>query len=998
VAVRHASDFPYAARMSSSSSPQRAANLHRISTGRRGTWVAAVVRGRVTRPTILLVDDNSMTRRFVQAVLRTEGVTIVEAVSASAALAVAKTCKADLVLLDIVLPDGSGFDLIEPLRAALGAPVPVLAVTGLISRADEGRLGSAGFDDVVVKPIDATRLRAAVRAYLPEHATSTEAFGTGKRIVLADDDPVQRKLSVFCLSRVGFEVHAAADGGEALTLARNIRPDVIVSDVLMPGVDGFELCTRVRGDAELARVPLILLTNSYVEDADRTLATNVGADGFVIRTHDFRELIDTLKTMLSTSERVSCVAVAEAVGERTDRLVRTAHQLDRQLGLNVALTQRTAVLSAQLRILGGLTSALVEEGEVESSLDQALHACLDAGGISWGLLLVRQRDQWTRRALGLTDAEQVAVDGSIETLVARLGAAASSRMPIRVGGELVGLERGTEALVVPVVRRDELLGAIVLRYSETLDEQRTAFVQVVAGQLALVLALARTFLHLEDTSKEERARAQLLASTLDAIGKPLLVVDRNGRALRWNAAGEEYRFLTDEPSAEWLEVYSGDQSRRLQPDEMPIACALRGTPVDDVEICVRVAGSDPRWLRVTARAVEGDEGRPDGAVAVLRDVTEDRRAQARQIVNDRLASVGVLAAGVAHEINNPLTSVLAEIEMAVPHIAGKDRAIEHLNTALDAAHRVRTIVSDLRTLSRDGTHDGVVPVVVSRALDTALRMAVPHTRGRVEVRTELDEVPPVLANEGRLVQVFLNLVVNAAQAMPAALPAERRVIRVRVASSDGGARIDIADRGIGMTADVRARIFTPFFTTKPIGTGTGLGLSICQRIVTQLGGTIDCDSAPDRGTTFTLWIPAAPVDALGPPQPPSSGLTRIVPRLRVLIVDADPFVRQSVTRALRSEHDVVSLESADAAWTRIEGGEPFDLVLYETGAPGLDARALWGRLAQSHALRDRIVFLTGRTVDAQLRDFVTSVSAMAMDKPIDAAVLRSWVTEHASAR
>src|SRR5882672_6668813 len=145
-------------------SPYRVWRVSRESStnDRRHIRCCQLAGERVTRPTILLVDDNSMTRRFVQAALRSEGVTIVEAVSASAALALAKTCKADLVLLDIVLPDGSGFDLIEPLRAALGAPVPVLAVTGLISRADEGRLGSAGFDDVVVKPIDATRLRAAV--------------------------------------------------------------------------------------------------------------------------------------------------------------------------------------------------------------------------------------------------------------------------------------------------------------------------------------------------------------------------------------------------------------------------------------------------------------------------------------------------------------------------------------------------------------------------------------------------------------------------------------------------------------------------------------------------------------------------------------------------------------------------------------------------------------------------------------------------------------------
>jgi CheY-like chemotaxis protein/two-component sensor histidine kinase len=378
---------------------------------------------------------------------------------------------------------------------------------------------------------------------------------------------------------------------------------------------------------------------------------------------------------------------------------------------------------------------------------------------------------------------------------------------------------------------------------------------------------------------------------------------------------------------------------------------------------------------------------------VLGDVTDERRAQARQIVNDRLASVGMLAAGVAHEINNPLTCVLAEIEMAQARLGDPPTAVEHLGVALDAAHRVRTIVSDLRTLSREGTHDPQVPVDVTRAIDTALRMVAPQIRGRITLRCELDGAPRVLANEGRLVQVFLNLVANAAQAMPEDRPVDDRILHVKTGiGHNGGAVIDVSDNGSGMTAEVRARIFTPFFTTKPIGSGTGLGLSICQRIIAQLGGTIDCDSAPGRGTTFRIWVPRAPDDVVAPRTsfPHASAPTQ---RRRVLVVDEDPFVRQTITRALRGEHEVVAVDSADAAWTRIDAGEPFDLVLFDAHATGTEGIAFWERLGARHArVREGLVFLCPRTTSAETRDRLRGLGSHTVDKPIDVQGLRAFAS------
>jgi two-component system NtrC family sensor kinase len=395
----------------------------------------------------------------------------------------------------------------------------------------------------------------------------------------------------------------------------------------------------------------------------------------------------------------------------------------------------------------------------------------------------------------------------------------------------------------------------------------------------MVLALARSFQELERASALERERAEQLSSILDAIAEPLLVIDSKCRPIRWNQAGSVYADQVRDPRVtEWPDLYGlhhADQATLYDWRELPLVRAALGESVDDQEICVR-DGGEARWISVTARPVRGvDPETHDGAVAVLRDVTQAKRAQENQIVNDRMVSIGVLAAGIAHEINNPMTSVLAELDMAIEDLPEGDPSAERMRAARDAALRVTTIVRDLKTLSRGGANDELALVDLRRVIDAAVRMAAPETRTRATVTVEIDSMPRVFANEARLVQVLLNLLVNAAQSIAQAARdrgessvrhpaiAETATDTIHVSGGtgrDGGALIAIADTGTGMTPEVRARLFTPFFTTKPVGAGTGLGLSISHRIIVGLGGTIECDSTPDLGTVFRVWIPA-PADS-----------------------------------------------------------------------------------------------------------------------------------------
>jgi signal transduction histidine kinase len=255
------------------------------------------------------------------------------------------------------------------------------------------------------------------------------------------------------------------------------------------------------------------------------------------------------------------------------------------------------------------------------------------------------------------------------------------------------------------------------------------------------------------------------------------------------------------------------------------------------------------------------------ATAVQRELREaslrrDRRNMQEQLfLADRIASVGLLAAGVAHEISNPLTSLVANLELTLSELETlpeseerRGRAREQVGDAMEAAGRIRQLVQDLKLYAR-GEENARAPVDVRHALDFALRMAAHEVRRCARVVKEYGQVPLVNANEGRLGQVFLNLIVNAAQAIDRDAARVNEIRVMTSTTSHGDVLVEVRDTGCGMPKELLSRLFTPFLTTKPIGVGTGLGLSICNRIVTELGGTIAVDSNVGQGTTFRITLP-----------------------------------------------------------------------------------------------------------------------------------------------
>ena len=392
-----------------------------------------------------------------------------------------------------------------------------------------------------------------------------------------------------------------------------------------------------------------------------------------------------------------------------------------------------------------------------------------------------------------------------------------------------------------------------------------------------------------------------------------------------------------------------------------------------------------------APAEEDARGRLQSALASVEDVSERRRIEEQLRLADRMASMGTLAAGVAHEINNPLAFVLGNLDFALRELrrGGADREVlAALEEAREGAARVREIVRDLKTFSRaDDSACGLLDV--GRVLRSALSLASNEIRARARLEVQIPPTPPVLASEHRLGQVLLNLLINAAQSIPEGDPSRHVVRAATGVLPDGRVRVSIADDGSGIPPEIRSRIFDPFFTTKPVGVGTGLGLSICHGIVVSLGGQITVESEVGRGSTFDVLLPAAQAE-VRPEQPAPAVSPR---RARLLVIDDEPLVCRALQRILSPPHDVRVQETGRGALAALQADAGYDLILCDLMMPDLTGMDLHGQVAaRAPALADRFVFLTGGAFTAGARDFLERVKNERVEKPFEPAALRNLVS------
>ncbi|MGZ9112546.1 MAG: response regulator, partial [Rhodoplanes sp.] len=490
---------------------------------------------------ILVVEDNPTTRKMLRLALLTEGYAVVEAADARAALAAAESILPDLILQDLILPDMDGLDLLRRLRALPGGKeLPILALSGFLSRLEEAQTEQEGFTALLVKPIEPSRLVEAIRVYMPQPPALAPSIGVGRRLLVVDDDPVQLKLTRIHFSQLGFEVAAVSGASEALIAARANRPDVILSDVFMPGTDGFDLCLGIRRDPNLANVPAVLVSAHYGSKADEDMARRVGANALIVRTPDFGNVASAIQHALQTGAPMPAEQPSDQLALTHARLV--IHQLERQVAAAAGLSQRCGIQAGQLSLLSGVADALTRKSDPDVALRDVLAATLDAAGISKGALILRNANGTLelRQDIGFSDAERSKLQkffghgAWLEDIVNGGGSVSvpSSAIPDGTSRDILAGANITAAQIVPLISEGRGVGAMIIGATsrDVTSDDSVAFARAMGNQVVQSLALARSVARLS----QEGNRAQRYLDTAEVI---LLALDLEGRITLINRKG-----------------------------------------------------------------------------------------------------------------------------------------------------------------------------------------------------------------------------------------------------------------------------------------------------------------------------------------------------------------------------------------------------------------------------------------------------------------------------
>jgi PAS domain S-box-containing protein len=493
----------------------------------------------------------------------------------------------------------------------------------------------------------------------------------------------------------------------------------------------------------------------------------------------------------------------------------------------------------------------------------------------------------------------------------------------------------------------------------------------------------------------ERTR-DFLRNTLNAVPDPVFVKDRKHRFVAMNGSfarilGYPEETLLGKSDYDFFPAHQADVFWKKDEEVFE-----SGQPNENEEVLTDSAGKTR--IIVTTKAPFVGTGGELFLVGVIRDVTEERRLQMQLRLADRMASVGTLAAGVAHEINNPLAYISSNLTFISEHLeqetldgAARAELKEAVSESLEGVGRVRGIVQDLKFFAR-ADDENVTAVDIHRVIQGALRIVRNEVQHRARITLALEPVPAVRGSETRLGQVIVNLLVNAIQALPPERPFEQNSLRIATRSKEDRVYIEIEDNGQGMTPEVQQRIFEPFFTTKPVGIGTGLGLSISNSLVQVMGGWIEVNSALGRGSTFRLVLPVFTGREAAPAPSPKPCVSVPSTRGRVLLIDDEPSVGTAVSRLLRGLHEVHSVQDAREALRLITRGERYDVILCDVMMQEMSGVQFFQELERlSPEMARRTGLMSGGVFDPNAREFIQSRELECLPKPFDLERLRRFL-------
>ncbi|MBC7793658.1 MAG: response regulator [Clostridia bacterium] len=579
-----------------------------------------------------------------------------------------------------------------------------------------------------------------------------------------------------------------------------------------------------------------------------------------------------------------------------------------------------------------------------------------------------------------------------------------ARNPLVLGEPRIGFYAGAPLST----KSGEVLGAVCMidHNAREITMGQLEMLKILAEQVIAQLEVRRSRLDLINERAAARDIADRLTMVFDAMNEGVMMQEADSRITYANRAAG--LILSVDPSALYDRTtfehpwrYVREDGHELPNHDHPVVVSLRtGLPVRNTVVGIHKFDGSLTWISISA-VPRTKDGKISGVVTTFHDITALRKATELATQQERLATVGTLAAGVGHEINNPLAYILGNLDYTLSELATMSSApsaqmqeiMSVLAEAREGADRIRKIVRGLRALAREDV--ALIGVPVAPVVEMSLSMAAHEVRSKAHVVTTIEDGATVLGDESRLTQILVNLLVNAGQAFEEANPARNEISITATTAADSRMGIYVRDNGPGIPAPILSRIFDPFFTTKGAGQGTGLGLSVSRNLVDALGGELLVQSKEGEGTTFSILLPLA---SQATPEANTAAAT-IGPRARIMVVDDEIAVVNTIRRILARDHDVTTFNDSRLAASSLAAGDVYDLIFCDLMMPYYTGQELYVKVvAERPGLADRFVFITAGATNPNARAFLAGVKNDRIEKPFAVEKLLSVAARFAKAR
>ena len=784
-------------------------------------------------------------------------------------------------------------------------------------------------------------------------------------LIIDDSRQIASFLADTVLPEYGYGSRVVHTGWEGLAFLKQRLPDLVLLDLQLPDASGLDILRQI--NEHKYDIPVILMT-AHGSEQTAVEAFRLGARNYLIKPFDAGE-----------------------AGEAIDRALRERRLKRETEILNRHLEQRLQ----ELTILSSVGKSVTALLDLEELLERIVEAGVYLTKADEGSLLLRDgEDLYLRAAVSEEGVKRYRVHmrDSIAGEVVRSG------KPVRIDrsqtSEDIKVRTGFLAhavLQVPISVGRRAIGVLGVANRQTLrsfNENDQYLLSAIADYAAIAIENSRLFISTRDSERRYRELFDNANDMIFTLDPRLNITSINRQGIK--SLGYPVAELMGKP----LHVLCiADEQQDDVEEQLQRQLSRAASEGVTFPLQLQRLNGEEMHAEVSAQLTYQNE-RISGLHCIARDVTERRRLELQLLQAEKLSAIGQLVAGVAHELNNPMTSIKGFTELLLRRTDLDEEARQDLSYINSQAERAGRIVTNLLTFAREHQPQRTL-VDINKVIEDTLSLHTYHLRvDNIRVVRELtQDLPNSVADPYQLQQVFLNLIGNAHHAM-----AEQGggVLTVHTECINNEIRARISDTGPGIAQHLLGRIFDPFFTTKPVGKGTGLGLSICFNILQDHGGTIWVDSDAE-GTVFTVVMPIATSEVI-PTQSDDTPVSVTVPAGHMLVVDDEEGVSEVIQRLLRDMgHDVTAASSGQEA-LEILAKRSFSLILTDIKMPGINGFQLYRTIEQRFPeLASRVIFVTGDTLSPSTELKLRQIGNPVLPKPFSSRKLEQMVNEFLAA-